>query len=183
MIEVLDLETLDWRDPTELGKLLHAVGEVGFLVVSNNGLKGDRVLRAIGAYRDFVHLPEAAKAGVDMARTGSNRCWARPGPSRWIQMRTRISMRCLIAGLKCHQTTHMPPRSVDTEIDTPKALLRGNFYPSRPAWAGSRDNGIGPRRAQARPFAQASTLLSALMKRICTLRQRLNSGVSGSHRI
>lgn len=33
--------------------------------------------------------------------------------------------------------------SFDAAFDTPMALLRGNFYPQRPVWAGARDFGIG----------------------------------------
>ncbi|WP_171125233.1 MULTISPECIES: isopenicillin N synthase family oxygenase [unclassified Ruegeria] len=33
--------------------------------------------------------------------------------------------------------------SFDTAFETPMALLRGNFYPQRPAWAGAQDFGIG----------------------------------------
>ena len=33
--------------------------------------------------------------------------------------------------------------SFDTAFETPMALLRGNFYPERPTWAGDRDFGIG----------------------------------------
>ncbi|MEP1963089.1 isopenicillin N synthase family dioxygenase [Tateyamaria sp.] len=34
------------------------------------------------------------------------------------------------------------PGYFDAAFQTPMALLRGNFYPSRPAWAGARDFGI-----------------------------------------
>ncbi|NOE33006.1 MULTISPECIES: isopenicillin N synthase family oxygenase [unclassified Ruegeria] len=33
--------------------------------------------------------------------------------------------------------------SFDQAFDTPMALLRGNYYPKRPAWAGEQDFGIG----------------------------------------
>ncbi|MEO1106703.1 MAG: 2-oxoglutarate and iron-dependent oxygenase domain-containing protein [Pseudomonadota bacterium] len=33
--------------------------------------------------------------------------------------------------------------SFDTAFDTPMALLRGNYYPQRPIWAGEKDFGIG----------------------------------------
>ena len=36
------------------------------------------------------------------------------------------------------------PAWFDTAFDLPMALLRGNFYPARPAWAGPRDFGIAP---------------------------------------
>lgn len=34
-------------------------------------------------------------------------------------------------------------RYFDDKFDTPMALLRGNFYPERPDWAGDKDFGIG----------------------------------------
>ncbi len=61
MIEDLDLEKLDQREPVELTKLLRAVSEVGFLTVSNAGLSGERVCEVISVYRDFFCLPEAQK--------------------------------------------------------------------------------------------------------------------------
>lgn len=35
-----------------------------------------------------------------------------------------------------------PRETFDTAFGTPMALLRGNFYPERPAWAGEKDFGI-----------------------------------------
>ncbi len=35
------------------------------------------------------------------------------------------------------------PDYFDDKFDRPMALLRGNYYPARPAWAGGRDFGIG----------------------------------------
>ncbi|MCX7565232.1 isopenicillin N synthase family oxygenase [Sulfitobacter sp. F26169L] len=35
-----------------------------------------------------------------------------------------------------------PKDAFDTGFDTPMALLRGNYYPSRPDWAGAKDFGI-----------------------------------------
>ena len=35
-----------------------------------------------------------------------------------------------------------PAESFDRAFDTPMALLRGNFYPTRPEWAGDKDFGI-----------------------------------------
>lgn len=37
-----------------------------------------------------------------------------------------------------------PAGSFDDGFDRPMALLRGNFYPARPSWAGARDFGIAP---------------------------------------
>ncbi|WP_342781990.1 isopenicillin N synthase family dioxygenase [Ruegeria faecimaris] len=75
MIEHLDLEKLDRCDTAELAKLTRAVGEVGFLTVSNTGISASRVERVISAYHAFFRLPEAEKRRVDMAVTGSNRGW------------------------------------------------------------------------------------------------------------
>ena len=191
MIDNLDLTKLDQCDPAELGKLLHAVGEVGFLTVSNTGLDGDRVRQVLGAYRAFFHLPEAEKKRVDMALTGANRGWgasrseqvdpeANPdfkevfdcgyelpanspyadanlgvyAPNLWPDrppkfgetIQTYYTDACAVAMRVLRAIAVALGRaknSFDTAFDTPMALLRGNFYPRRPNWAGDRDFGIG----------------------------------------
>lgn len=40
------------------------------------------------------------------------------------------------------QSIGKPRSSFDGDFDTPMALLRGNYYPERPAWAGAKDFGI-----------------------------------------
>lgn len=40
------------------------------------------------------------------------------------------------------QAIGAPRDAFDTAFDAPMALLRGNFYPERPAWAGAQDFGI-----------------------------------------
>ncbi len=40
------------------------------------------------------------------------------------------------------QSIEAPTDVFDAGFETPMALLRGNYYPSRPAWAGARDFGI-----------------------------------------
>ena len=40
------------------------------------------------------------------------------------------------------QVIGAPPDYFDDKFDRPMALLRGNFYPQRPDWAGARDFGI-----------------------------------------
>ncbi|MCV3271075.1 isopenicillin N synthase family dioxygenase [Roseobacter sinensis] len=40
------------------------------------------------------------------------------------------------------QATGAPASYFDTAFETPMALLRGNYYPARPAWATERDVGI-----------------------------------------
>ncbi len=41
------------------------------------------------------------------------------------------------------QAIGAPRDAFDSAFDAPMALLRGNYYPARPAWAGVRDFGIG----------------------------------------
>ena len=78
MIENLDLEQLDRRAPAELDRLARAVGDVGFLTVTNTGLDAQRVRAVMDAYLQFFRLPDTVKASVDMARTGANRGWGAP---------------------------------------------------------------------------------------------------------
>ena len=40
------------------------------------------------------------------------------------------------------QSIGAPRSAFDAAFDVPMALLRGNFYPARPAWAGTKDFGI-----------------------------------------
>lgn len=40
------------------------------------------------------------------------------------------------------QSIDAPRDTFDTAFDAPMALLRGNYYPERPAWAGAKDFGI-----------------------------------------
>ncbi|MCG7518463.1 isopenicillin N synthase family oxygenase [Ruegeria sp. Ofav3-42] len=191
MIDDLDLKKLDNQDKAELRKLLHAVGEVGFLTVSNTGLTGDQVRHVIAAYHDFFHLPVAEKQIVDMAATGSNRGWGAPqseqvdpaanpdfkevfdcgfelpennayadkglsvyAPNLWPKnpqgfqstIREYYSDACAVAMRVLRAiavTLGRDETSFDRAFDTPMALLRGNFYPQRPTWAGDRDFGIG----------------------------------------
>ncbi|MBO9445210.1 isopenicillin N synthase family oxygenase [Ruegeria sp. R14_0] len=190
MIDDLDLEKLDRREASELAKLLRAVREVGFLTVSNTGLRAEQVRDVIEAYRDFFHLPEAQKKTVDMAVTGSNRGWGAPhseqvdpnanpdfkevfdcgyelppgnayadkGLSVYAQnlwpeypvefqstIRIYYSDACSVAMRILRAIAVALGRdeaSFDRAFDTPMALLRGNFYPERPSWAGDRDFGI-----------------------------------------
>lgn len=190
MIDNLDLEKLDRREPDELTRLAEAVGQVGFLTVSNTGLSEDRVREVIETYRAFFHLSVEQKQAADMARTGSNRGWGAPlseqvdpnanpdfkevfdcgyelppgnsyaarglsvyAPNLWpaqppefrsiIQAyygdACAVAMRLLraIAG-----ALGRDPASFDQAFDTPMALLRGNYYPRRPDWAGEKDFGI-----------------------------------------
>ncbi len=191
MIDNLDLEKLDNRDPQELARLRQAVGQVGFLKVRNTGLTRERIQNVIAAYYDFFRLPEQDKRAVDMAVTGSNRGWGAPqseqvdptanpdfkevfdcgyelpqgnpyraqnlsvyAPNLWpeepehFQDTIRayyadacdVSMRVLRA---IAVALGRDAGSFDAAFDTPMALLRGNYYPQRPVWAGDKDFGIG----------------------------------------
>ncbi len=79
MIPQLDMARLQAREPEEMARLAKAVREVGFLTLGNTDLDAGRVARAMAAYRAFFAQPAAAKAAVDMARTGANRGWGGSG--------------------------------------------------------------------------------------------------------
>lgn len=190
MIENLDLEKLDQRNQAELAKLRGAIGQVGFLTVSNTGLDADRVQHVLDTYRRFFQAPEALKRSVDMATTGANRGWGapqseqvdpnanpdykevfdcgyelRPGdrfvgqglsvyaPNQWPDgddafretIQNYYSDACTVAMRVLRAIAVALGRdgnSFDAAFDPPMALLRGNFYPQRPDWAGENDFGI-----------------------------------------
>lgn len=190
MIDNLDLEKLDQRNATELDRLRTAVGEVGFLTVSNTGLDADRIARVIAAYRGFFHLPDEVKQSVNMATTGANRGWGAPqseqvdpqanpdfkevfdcgyelpagdpyagrglsvyAPNLWPQgqeafrdtIQHYYTDACAVAMRVLRAIAVALGRdadSFDAAFDTPMALLRGNYYPQRPDWAGDHDFGI-----------------------------------------
>lgn len=83
MIPRIDAAALN--DPThpghETAKQAARFGatDVGFLTVYNTPIPPSTVSDLIELYRSFFHLPSAAKAPFDMARTGSNRGWGAPG--------------------------------------------------------------------------------------------------------
>jgi isopenicillin N synthase-like dioxygenase len=169
-------------------ELRRGVSEVGFLVVHNAppafGLDDARVRAVLRLYAAFFALPEGDKVRVDMARTGSNRGWGRPGservdpganpdykeffdtgfavpgsdlavhaPNLWPDQplgfqdgveayftdARALALRLLRA---VAEILGRDPDWFDTRFSRPMALLRGNFYPPRPAWAGPRDHGI-----------------------------------------
>lgn len=190
MIADLDMEKLIGRDPAEMARLARAVREVGFLTIRNTALDAARVERVLAAYRGFFRQPEAVKASVDMARTGSNRGWgaaqseqvdpaANPdfkqvfdcgyelaedhpmrarglsvyAPNLWpaempefgAEIRAYYTealavamdlLRAIAAAIGEEET------AFDAAFDPPMALLRGNYYPVRPDWAGEKDFGI-----------------------------------------
>ncbi|MEX0328852.1 MAG: isopenicillin N synthase family dioxygenase [Ruegeria sp.] len=190
MIENLDLGKLDQQDTDELAKLARCVRNVGFLTVSETGLRAERINAVLDAYRAFFHLPDADKRLVDMAKTGSNRGWgasrseqvdptanpdfkevfdcgyelppqdpyAKRGLSVYAQNQwpknppgfretiqayysdaSDVAMRVLRA---IAVALDRDAGSFDRAFDTPMVLLRGNYYPERPDWAGENDFGI-----------------------------------------
>ncbi|MDK3019720.1 isopenicillin N synthase family dioxygenase [Pseudodonghicola flavimaris] len=190
MIADLDMEKLKSRDSREMARLARAVTEVGFLTVSNTALDAERVAGTIAAYRAFFRLPDARKAAVDMARTGSNRGWGRPG-SEQVDPQANPDFKQVFdcgyelpadhplqaRGLSVYAPNLWPEdlpdfgdtirayycdalavamdllraislalgeaeTAFDAAFDPPMALLRGNYYPPRPDWAGEKDFGI-----------------------------------------
>ncbi len=189
-IPALDAARLDARDPAEMALLRQAATEIGFFTLTNTALSAADVARMIAAYRAFFALPVAAKAQVDMAKTGANRGWGAPkservdpdanpdfkevfdsgfelppgdpwaarrltvyAPNLWpaelpelrraveayAEAAMAISLRLLTA---IAAAMGLPEDHFAAAFDRPMALLRGNFYPSRPDWAGARDFGI-----------------------------------------
>ena len=190
MIPAFDLKQLQARDPDEMARLATAVREIGFLTLKNTALDARTVQGAIDAYRAFFKLPAEQKAGVDMARTGSNRGWGAPrseqvdpdanpdfkevfdcgvelppghpmtsrnlgvyAPNLWPgavpEFRSCVSdyferaMDVAMQLLRAIAATEGGDETAfDDAFDPPMALLRGNFYPERPGWAGDKDFGI-----------------------------------------
>lgn len=79
MIPRLDARKLASNDPEAIASMREAATVTGFATVHSTGISPDRVLEILDLYRAFFHLPEADKAAVDMARTGSNRGWGASG--------------------------------------------------------------------------------------------------------
>ena len=184
----IDLVALSAGAPEALTAMKQAATDIGFATIHNTALTTARVAQAIDVYRAFFKQPEAVKAPYDMAATGSNRGWGRPGaeqvdpnanpdykqvfdcgvtlveddprledpfyaPNAWpdqpADFKPVISAyytdACAVAmevlrGVA--QSIGQPRDAFDAAFDAPMALLRGNFYPSRPAWAGAKDFGI-----------------------------------------
>ena len=79
MIPRIDAAAMAQGDAATMADVAEAATGVGFMVVENTELAAERVQEAIEAYRAFFKRPEAEKARVDMARTGSNRGWGAAG--------------------------------------------------------------------------------------------------------
>lgn len=165
-------------------------GDVGFMTVYNTPLSASTVENVIETYRSFFRLPAAAKAAVDMAKTGSNRGWGAPGseqvdpeanpdykqvfdcglpadarmgvagldlpayaPNIWPDEPSgfadtvrdyfrestafALDLLCAFAGAVGEDGAYFRDK-----FSHPMALLRGNFYPERPASATDKDFGI-----------------------------------------
>ena len=184
----IDLVALSSGMPDALEAMRVAATDIGFATVHNTSLGAERVKEAIAAYSAFFKQPEAIKAPYDMAVTGSNRGWGRPGAEQvdpdanpdykqvfdcgvtLVENDPRLTDPFYAANTWPDQPAEFEPvireyytdactvamdvlRGVaqaigqrrdafDAAFDAPMALLRGNFYPSRPAWAGVKDFGI-----------------------------------------
>ena len=79
MIPKIDLQALVAKDAGANHDLLAGIQEYGFLIVHNTSLSAADVVQVTDMYRQFFHLPEAEKAHVSMAKTGSNRGWGASG--------------------------------------------------------------------------------------------------------
>ena len=79
MISKIDLQALIANDAGAKCDLLAGIQEYGFLIVHNTSLSATDVVQVTDRYRQFFHLPEAEKAHVSMAKTGSNRGWGASG--------------------------------------------------------------------------------------------------------
>lgn len=190
MIPKIDAALLGSGDPATLEAVRRGAHETGFLTLGNTAITRGEVERVIAAYRAFFRQPEAVKAAVDMARTGSNRGWgaprseqvdptANPDYKEVFDCGVTLPEGDPMAGLSVYAPTPWPetpaefrpiveayfakarevalellsgiarsigedPAYFDDRFDKPMALLRGNYYPARPHWAGEKDFGIAP---------------------------------------
>ena len=162
MIPRIDAAALAAGDAASLAALREAATGTGFATVYNTALGHDRVVEVIEVYRAFFKRPEAYKAAVDMARTGANRGWgaagseqvdpdANPDYKQFFDVGYELPRSHLLADKTFYAPNLWPEDDVFRGIITAYyvdacavslALLRGNYYPARPAWAGARDFGI-----------------------------------------
>ena len=183
----IDAEALAANDAASLEALRVAATGGGFATVFNTALTAERVREVIALYRAFFKQPEAAKAPLDMARTGSNRGWgaagseqvdpeANPDYKQFFDVGYELPRSHPLSAKTFYACNQWPESDVfrgeitayyvdacavslellsaiarcigadgdhfSRAFDTPMALLRGNYYPERPAWAGARDFGI-----------------------------------------
>jgi isopenicillin N synthase-like dioxygenase len=184
MIPRIDAQALLAGDWAVVEQVRAAAHEVGFLTLHNSPISVGDIEEVFAAYRSFFALPEAQKAVVDMARTGSNRGWGAGGseqvdPDANPDYKQLFDSGFEVAGsdLPTYAPNQWPDVPVDfkavienyyaralafsgdvlativggigedvgyfrAQFDQPMALLRGNYYPQRPAWAGAQDFGI-----------------------------------------
>ncbi|CUH80417.1 isopenicillin N synthase family dioxygenase [Tropicibacter naphthalenivorans] len=184
MIPRLDVQKIAARDPQTLAELRQGAEQSGFLTVYNTAITPARMRFVIAAYRAFFDLPEAQKAKVDMARTGSNRGWGAPqseqvdpdanpdykqvfdcgfqvpgsdlavyAPNLWpekpegfqqvVAAYYRDALEVAMTILRgIAEAIGQDAGYFDDKFDQPMALLRSNYYPPRPDWAGDKDFGI-----------------------------------------
>lgn len=187
----IDAEALMAGDAAALGAVREAALGVGFMVLENTPFAPARMQRLIETYRAFFHLPEAEKAKVDMAETGSNRGWggmrseqvdpesnpdlkevfdcgfewaeaaAEGAPERYyapnLWPEAPEGFRAEVEGYYtealgfCRSLLQAISEAIGEDrsyfaqkFTHPMALLRANFYPARPDWAGEKDFGIAP---------------------------------------
>jgi len=184
----LDARALAQAEPEAIEALRIAATETGFATVYATHISATRVRDVLELYRAFFRLPAAAKAKVDMARTGANRGWGAPGseqvdpdanpdykqvfdcgytlsaadpraaldvyaPNLWpkdppafqSEVEKYYAEACEVAMGVLRALTRaldMPEDYFDKAFEAPMALLRGNFYPTRPEWATEADFGI-----------------------------------------
>lgn len=79
MIPRIDAQDLAAGDTRALQEMRKAATVTGFATVHNTAISAARVTQVIETYRAFFKRPEAEKARIDMARTGSNRGWGAAG--------------------------------------------------------------------------------------------------------
>lgn len=75
MIPRIDFQKMIAGDAKTLEAIAYGAGDVGFLTLENTPISGEAVQQLIAHYRLFFKMDDAAKAAVDMARTGANRGW------------------------------------------------------------------------------------------------------------
>lgn len=188
MIPKIDAAALSGGAPEAMAQVRDGAFETGFLLLENTRIAPSTVREVIETYRAFFHLPDAEKAAVDMASTGSNRGWGAArseqvdpssnpdykevcdcgislpegdplramqfyAPNRWPERPPGFQHRVesyfqeargvaldLLSGIA--RAIGEDDAYFADKFARPMALLRGNFYPARPDWAGAKDFGI-----------------------------------------
>ncbi len=188
MIPQIDFQKMVDGAPATRDAIARGAREVGFLTLANTPIRAAEVTDLVRLYRAFFHQADAAKAPVDMARTGANRGWgaskseqvdpnANPDYKQVFDCGLPVSADHPMAALPVYAPNLWPaaPEGFQAAVegyftkaravalallgaiadaighdkgyfadkfDHPMALLRANFYPPRPDWAGEKDFGI-----------------------------------------